>query len=107
MTRSSLLASKVFTRSELAAGDSLPRARRLEFLAGRFAAKEAALKALGTGISQGTAMTDVEILRSAAGAPQLILHGEARRIALSLGVREPYVSITHDRDKAVAVVLFG
>lgn len=80
---------------------------RLESLAGRFAAKEAVAKALGTGIwRQGIGWTDIEIDREAAsGRPVLHLHGAARAKAAALGLREWSLSISHDRTHAIAFVV--
>lgn len=78
---------------------------RTAYVAGRFAAKEAAVKALGTGFSQGIGMHDVEILTLSSGEPVLFLHGEAAARATSLGVRTTHVSISHERDMAGAVVI--
>ncbi len=78
--------------------------RRAEIYAGRFAAKEAASKALGTGIlSEGIALTDLEIAVSESGAPELVFHGKALEKAAALGVTSASVSITHEKDYAAAV----
>jgi holo-[acyl-carrier protein] synthase len=83
-------------------------AARVAHVGGLFAAKEAALKALGTGWAAGLAFRQVEITRSAAGAPLLALHGAAQRRADALGVRRSHLSISHDgRTAAAMVVLEG
>jgi len=74
-------------------------------VAGLFAAKEAAMKALGTGWSAGVGFLQIEILRNDSGAPELRLHGEARRRAEALGVAGLWLSISHDGPSAVAVVV--
>lgn len=74
-------------------------------VAGRFAAKEAALKALGTGLSSGIGWRDVEVVRRPGGAPALALHGRAGEIAKGRGVRRTHLSLTHDRGIAAAVVI--
>lgn len=71
-------------------------------LAGRFAAKEAVLKALGTGLATGISWTEVEIDRNEAGGPVLSLHGLAHSTADRVGVREWVVTISHTRSHAVA-----
>lgn len=76
-----------------------------QFYAGRFAAKEAVLKALGTGYGQGLAFHEVEILREKSGAPALHLHGNARARAAELGITRILVSITHTRSDAHAVAV--
>lgn len=80
---------------------------RAESLAARFAAKEAVAKALGTGIwRQGVDWTDIEIARDpASGAPQLLLHRAAADHAQQLGLTEWSVSLSHDRERAIAFVV--
>lgn len=77
----------------------------IAYIAGRFAAKEAAVKALGTGFSQGLGLLHVEVLRGPAGQPQLHLHGPALARAEALGMRAAHISISHDRNAAVAFVV--
>lgn len=74
---------------------------RAESLAARFAAKEAAFKALG----RRAGWTDVEIERQAGGKPRLLLHGEARSLSERLGAGSWTVSLSHSRVHAVAVVI--
>ena len=76
-----------------------------ERLAGRWAAKEAAMKALGTGLSQGIRWRDLEILPDELGKPILHLHGQARARAEALGANNMHVSITHSATLAVAQVI--
>lgn len=71
-------------------------------LAGRFAAKEAVMKALGTG---GMAFRDIEIVRTPSGKPEVRLSGRMQRRAERLGVTGIEVSISHSRDNAVAMAL--
>jgi len=75
-----------------------------EHVAGLFAAKEAAMKALGTGM-RGVAFREIALVREAGGPPRLALFGRARERALRLSVGAAHVSITHDRRQAAAVVL--
>ncbi|QCC85415.1 holo-[acyl-carrier-protein] synthase [Desulfovibrio desulfuricans] len=77
----------------------------LAYIAGRFAAKEATVKALGTGFRDGLGPLHVEVLRGPAGQPLLHLHGPACRRAEALGMRNAHISISHDRNAAVAVVV--
>jgi holo-[acyl-carrier protein] synthase len=77
-----------------------------ERFAGRFAAKEAAMKALGTGWARGVRWIDIEIVREPSGKPTLKLSGAARAIAASLGVMHIAVTITHDGNTALAQVIF-
>ena len=94
---------RVFTDRERAACDS--RADRVLALAARFAAKEACLKALGTGWAEGLGFRDVEIVREGTQPPRLVLHGEAVRRAQALGMIRSHVSLTHQPGLAAAVVI--
>jgi holo-[acyl-carrier protein] synthase len=76
--------------------------RRVERLAGRFAAKEAVLKVLGTGWRGGIAWTDIEIRPELSGQPTVHLTGECARIAASLGICRWHVSISHIETHATA-----
>jgi len=78
---------------------------RAAHVAGLFAAKEATMKALGTGWAEGVGFLQIEVRRQASGAPALELHGEARRRAAALGVGQLWLSISHDGANAVAVVV--
>ena len=71
------------------------RGDRILALAARFAAKEACLKALGTGWAEGLGFRDVEVVREGNQPPRLVLHGEAARRAEALGVVRSHVSLTH------------
>ena len=73
--------------------------------AARFAAKEALMKALGTGWSKGVTWRDAEVVRAPMGAPVLKLHGQAQALSLSMGVRSMHLSLSHSRELAVAVVI--
>jgi holo-[acyl-carrier protein] synthase len=79
--------------------------RRIEHLAARFAAKEAVLKALGTGLTGGIAWTDIEVISTASGAPKLALRGSAQTAAASLGITSWVVSLTHTDSLAMASVI--
>jgi holo-[acyl-carrier protein] synthase len=73
-------------------------------LAARFAAKEATMKALGTGV-RGVGWKDIEVVRAESGAPGIKLHGRAEQRAQRLGVRETSLSISHSIEYAVAFVV--
>lgn len=75
---------------------------RVEKLAGRFAAKEAVLKLLGTGWQGKIAWTDIEVANNAAGQPQVSVSGEVKKIASKLGIKDISVSITHTANFAIA-----
>jgi len=74
-------------------------------LAGRWAVKEAALKALGTGLARGIRWQDVEVLPDELGKPVLTLHGKARERAAELGATLFHATITHSQDLAMAQVI--
>ncbi|AWI07245.1 holo-ACP synthase [Clostridium drakei] len=74
---------------------------RPEFVAGRFAAKEAVVKAMGTGFS-GFEIKDIEIDRTASGKPIVVLRGKAKMIAQKCGNYKIHVSISHSLDNAIA-----
>lgn len=76
-----------------------------ESFAARFAAKEAALKALGVGWQKGTRFTDVHVSNDELGAPHIELHGRALEISRGQGVRRMHLSVSHDRNYAVAQVI--
>jgi holo-[acyl-carrier protein] synthase len=92
---------RCFTPAEQAYCRANPR-RQVEHLAGRFAAKEAVLKALGTGWSGGIAWTDIEVIRDASGQPGIVLGRECLAIANRLGVRKWLLSISHISTHATA-----
>lgn len=92
----------LFTRAELRDCAPLHGRRRIEFLAGRYAAKEAVVKALGVGFAQGVHWRDVEIRSDEARRPAPLLHGAARRIAEAAG-RHVSVSISHHAGFVVSV----
>lgn len=77
---------------------------RTQSLAGRFAAKEAASKALGVGI-RTLKWRDIEVLRGPMGKPHVLLHGKAADIAAALGLTQFEVSITHSNTDAIALVV--
>jgi holo-[acyl-carrier protein] synthase len=81
------------------------RASLDQHLAGLFAAKEAVLKALGTGWAQGTSFRQVEVVRAPGGAPGVRLHDVAAARAAALGVGRIHLSITHERGYAAAVAV--
>lgn len=92
---------RCYTPAEQAYCRKNPR-RYVEHLAGRFAAKEAVLKVLGTGWRGGIAWTDIEILPEPSGQPRLVLSGECLRIANELGISAWHVSISHIETHATA-----
>ena len=97
------LRDRVFTPREIAYAES--KANRWERYAARFAAKEAGMKALGTGWRRGIAWQDFEVANLPSGRPTLTLHGKAAEIAESIGVRNISLSLTHTRQQAMAIVI--
>ena len=95
---------RVYTQNEIAYCEQFKN--KYERYAGRFAAKEAAMKALGTGWSRGVRWVDVEIVRQRGGRPTISLNGEAKKIADAMGVKNIALSITHTADQAIAHVIF-
>ncbi|MDO4796578.1 MAG: holo-ACP synthase [Coriobacteriales bacterium] len=93
-------ARRVFTAEERAYCDRM--ARPAKHYAARFAAREAVLKALGTGFSQGIGLADVSVARNEAGRPEVVLAGRAQEVALEQGVREVALSLSYTHDVAVA-----
>ena len=92
--------SRIFTASERAYADSTKNGT--EKLAGRFAAKEAILKLMGTGWRGKIAWTDIEVINNAAGQPEVTVTGEVERITKRLGIRHISLSITHTANFAIA-----
>jgi holo-[acyl-carrier protein] synthase len=77
----------------------------VERYAARFAAKEAAMKALGTGWSHGVRWRDVEVTRLPGGRPTMTFHGKAREFAARLGAVHVALSISHTAQQAIAQVI--
>ena len=96
--------ARILTEDERAA---LPTEadRRVAYVAGRWAAKEAAVKALGSGFSAGIGFHDVEVVTLEGGRPELRLHGRASELARDKGVTSLHISISHERDMAGAMVI--
>ena len=95
--------SRIYTPAEAAYAER--KANRYERYAARFAAKEAGMKAIGTGWSNGIRWQDFEVANLPSGKPTLCLHGRAREIADEMGVREISLSLTHTANVAMAVVI--
>lgn len=95
--------SKVFTDEEVAFCSD--KAKPAQHYAVRFAAKEAALKALGTGVRKGLVLRDVTVLREALQPPRIVLYRGAKAKAEELGVTRWHVSLTHTEHSAVAYVV--
>lgn len=94
---------RIFTAEEIRYCDS--KANRYERYAARFAAKEAAMKALGTGWNHGVRWRDCEVVRMPGGRPTMTFHGKAGEFAVKLGVKNVALSITHTAEQAMAQVI--
>jgi holo-[acyl-carrier protein] synthase len=94
---------RVFTDEELCY--AMDRARREEHLAVRFAAKEAVLKAIKTGVGPGTSLHEVEVLRGDKGEPEIRLHGRTAQVAAARGVRRVHLSLSHTESYGLAFVV--
>ena len=94
---------RIFTEGEIRYCES--KASRFESYAARFAAKEAAMKALGTGWSRGVRWCDIEVVRPKGQRPTIQLHGEAAALAARLGATNIALSLTHTADQALAHVI--
>jgi holo-[acyl-carrier protein] synthase len=98
-----LFLRRVYTEREIAYCQA--RKRSLEHFAGRWAAKEAILKAIGTGWAKGICWTDLEVRNEAGGAPKVLVRGVAADVAAERGIGEILVSISHTRAYATAYAL--
>ena len=97
------IVTRVFTEREIAYAER--KANLYERYAARFAAKEAGMKALGTGWRGGIRWRDLEVTNLPTGRPTLTLHGKAAEIATRLGARNISLSLTHTADQAMAMVI--
>jgi holo-[acyl-carrier protein] synthase len=95
--------TRVYTPNEIAYASKAKR--RDEHLAARFAAKEATLKALGTGWANGIEWTEIEVVLLPSGQPTIVLRGKAREVALGQGITAWSVSLTHTSEMAFASVI--
>jgi holo-[acyl-carrier protein] synthase len=94
---------RIFTEGEIQYCES--KANRVERYAARFAAKEAGMKAIGTGWNHGVRWRDIEVARKPGGRPTLLLHGKAAEFAAKLGATNIALSLTHTAEQAFAQVI--
>jgi holo-[acyl-carrier protein] synthase len=94
---------RIYTTGEIAYVER--KANRYERYAARFAAKEAGMKAIGTGWKRGVRWRDFEVRNLPSGRPTLLFHGVAAQFADSLGVRNIVLSLTHTAVQAMAIVI--
>jgi holo-[acyl-carrier protein] synthase len=103
LRRTKGLKTRVFTPREIAYCES--KARSAEHFAARFAAKEAFLKAIGTGWRGGYRFVDIEILNNAQGKPELVIQGKVKDFCKENGITGFHVTLSHIREVAKAVVV--
>lgn len=103
LARTSGLKSRLFTAAEIAYCES--KTRSAEHFAARFAAKEAFLKALGTGWRGGLRFDEIEIVNDERGRPGLVVHGQVRDFCEANRIAGMHVSLTHLKETAAAVVV--
>jgi len=101
--RGERLLERLFTPGERSYCEA--RAASATHYAGRFAAKEAVMKVLGTGWRRGVRWIDIEVVRAPGAAPELRLYGESARIAARRGIERIHVTITHDAGVALALAV--
>lgn len=94
---------RIFTSAEVAY--CRQRKHSAEPFAGRWAAKEAVMKVLGTGFVQGTHFQEVEVLNEESGKPQIVLHGSTGELAKQLGIDHVLITISHCREYATATAI--
>jgi holo-[acyl-carrier protein] synthase len=94
---------RVFTADEIRYCES--KANKAERYAGRFAAKEAGMKAIGTGWNRGVRWQDIEVQRSPGSRPTIVFHNKAAEFFQKLGAARAHLSITHTKDSAMALVV--
>ncbi|CAL4321433.1 holo-ACP synthase [Buchnera aphidicola] len=103
-TLNSKLAKRILSKKEFY--QYLIKKNKINFLAKRFAAKEAAAKALGIGIRNGIKFSDFEIYNDNYGSSKLLLLNEAKKLANSMNVQRNHVNLTDEKKYAYAIVIF-
>ena len=94
---------RIYTEGEIRYCDS--KANRVERYAARFAAKEASMKALGTGWSRGVRWRDIEVYRQPGSRPTIRFHGKAAEFAARLNAKNVSLSLSHTEEQAIASVI--
>ena len=97
--------ARVFTDGEVAYCEK--KKNKFQHYAARFAAKEAALKALGTGWGGGVSFPQIEVVNAPSGRPDLVLHDRARELFRSSGAAVSFLSLSHTAAYAAAQVIFS
>ena len=93
---------RIFSKSEI---DLYKENSSITFLCGRFAAKEALLKSIGTGMEDGISLKDIEVIRLPNGQPTIKVTGRVKEIADSLGINNWQVSISHSDKSSIAFII--
>ena len=107
LERAPKLERSIFTVGELREASAYQSRRRIEFLAGRLAAKEAVVKALGMGLADGIPLTEIECRRLEEGGADLRMSGSAQAACLGRGLTRYQASISHERGLAVCFVVLA
>ena len=94
---------RIYTEAEVRYCES--KANKMERYAARFAAKEAALKAIGSGWRRGVRWRDIEVQREPGGRPTLVFSGKAAEFAARLGMKRSSLSLSHTKEQAIAQVI--
>jgi holo-[acyl-carrier protein] synthase len=93
------LLSRIFCEQER---DQISPNKAIKFLSGRFAAKEAILKSLGTAMEDGISLTEILVLKDDKGKPVVVLNGELKKIAQEMGISAIHLSISHSLSYSIA-----
>lgn len=96
------LLSRIFCEQER---DQIRPGRDIKFLSGRFAAKEAILKSLGTAMEDGISLTEILVLKDEKGKPVVVLNGELKKIAQDMGISAIHLSISHSNNYSIAYAI--
>ena len=102
LTKQNRFQKRIYTEKEIAYCEM--KKNNAQNYAARFAAKEAFLKAIGTGWRQGVAFREIEVVNNPQGKPEIFLSGKTKEIADNLGITNIQVSLSHLKDYAIAVV---
>jgi len=102
LTKQKRFQARIFTEKEIAYCES--KKNKAQNYAARFAAKEAFLKAIGTGWRKGIAFKEIEVVNNEQGKPELFLSGTAKEYTDNLGITNIQLSLSHLKDLAIAVV---
>lgn len=107
LERSPNFASSVYSAQELQIADSFGISRREQFLAGRFAIKEAVVKALQIGVGDRSVLREIEAIPAADGSPHLTLRGTVLEAARQIGLKTFQVSLSHEAGLVVALAVLS